>query len=101
MLECHRSASLSPAERQVVTRLCDRRSGKKNAMTTKHQFWQQHNKPIELWSENVIKQKIEYIHNNPVKSGFVVHPEDWKYASARNFQEDHTVLQIDPMGFFD
>ena len=75
------------------------RAGKKNATTSKHQFWQQHNKPIELWSEKVIKQKINYIHNNPVESGLVVNPEDWKYSSARNFQEDHTVLNINDTGF--
>ena len=52
------------------------RAGKKNATTSKHQFWQHHNKPIELWSNAVIKQKIDYIHNNPVKAGFVVDPID-------------------------
>ncbi len=75
------------------------RAGKKNATTTKYQFWQQHNKPIELWSEKVIKQKIDYIHKNPVENGFVLNPEDRKYSSARNFQEDHTSLQIDTIGF--
>src|SRR6478735_5210904 len=33
--------------------------------TTKYQFWRHDNKPIELWSEAVIKQKVIYIHNNP------------------------------------
>ena len=63
------------------------------------QIWQHHNKPIELWSLAVIKQKIEYIHKNPVISGFVTEPVQWKYSSARNFQEDHTVLEIDETGF--
>ena len=76
-----------------------KRAGKKNATTTQYQFWQQHNKPIELWSEKVIKQKINYIHNNPVVCGFVVNPEDWKYSSARNYQDDFTVLEIDEIGF--
>lgn len=66
---------------------------------SKYQFWQHHNKPIELWSEKVIKQKIDYIHNNPIVSGFVTNSIDWKYSSARNFQDDHTVLKIDDMGF--
>ncbi|SEB38765.1 REP element-mobilizing transposase RayT [Tenacibaculum sp. MAR_2009_124] len=76
-----------------------KRAGKKNATTTHYQFWQQHNKPIELWSEKVIKQKVDYIHNNPVRSGFVINPEDWKYSSARNYQDDFTVLEIDEPGF--
>ena len=71
------------------------KAGKKNATTTKNQFWQQHNKPIELWSEKVIQQKIDYIHKNPVESGFVTDPVDWKYSSARNYQEDQTILEID------
>lgn len=76
-----------------------KRAGTKNAATSKYQFWQHHNKPIELWSKKVIKQKIDYIHNNPVESGFVTNAIDWKYSSARNFQEDHTVLEIDIAGF--
>ena len=75
------------------------KAGEKKGNITKYQFWQHHNKPIELWSTNVIKQKLDYIHNNPVVSGFVVNPEDWKYSSARNFQEDATVLDIDNIGF--
>lgn len=75
-------------------------AGKKKSSVSTYQFWQHHNKPIELWSEKVITQKIDYIHHNPVANGFVKNPEDWKYSSARNFQEDHTVLEIDTTGFF-
>ena len=75
------------------------RAGKKQGNIMKYQFWQHHNKPIELWSEKVIKQKINYIHNNPVVSGFVTNPIDWKYSSARNYQDDNTVLEIDNVVF--
>jgi len=34
-------------------------------------FWRQDNKPIELWSNAVIEQKIDYIHNKPVDAVFV------------------------------
>lgn len=77
-----------------------KRAGKQKGNVSNYQFWQHHNKPIELWSESVIKQKLSYIHNNPVVSGFVTQPEDWKYSSAKNFQDDHTILTIDDMGFF-
>ena len=30
-------------------------------------------------------QKLNYIHNNPVKAGIVDHPEDYIYSSARNY----------------
>ena len=42
------------------------RAGKKNSNVKNCQFWQQNNKPIELWSTKVIKEKLDYIHNNPV-----------------------------------
>ncbi len=74
------------------------RAGKGNSNVKKRQFWQQHNKPIALWSGKVIKQKIDYIHNNPVKQGFVTDPIHWKYSSARNYTGDETVLKIDNEG---
>lgn len=49
------------------------------------QFWQHHNKPIELWSPDVIDQKMEYIHNNPVAAGFVEEPWHWRYSSAVDY----------------
>jgi REP element-mobilizing transposase RayT len=74
------------------------RAGKKNSNVSKNQLWQQHNKPIELWSGKVIKQKIDYIHMNPVEQGFVTNPIDWKYSSARNYADDETILKIDNEG---
>jgi len=74
------------------------KAGKTNSNITKYQFWQQHNKPIELWTDKVIQQKIDYIHNNPVETGFVTNPVDWKYSSARNYADDQTVLNIDNCG---
>lgn len=72
------------------------KAGRKNSNVKHMQFWQQHNKPIEIWSAHVFQQKLNYIHQNPVQSGFVTEAIDWKYSSARNYGcDDHTVLQID------
>jgi uncharacterized protein YneF (UPF0154 family) len=46
------------------------RAGKKNSNVKQRQFWQQNNQPIEIWSLKVFEQKLNYIHNNPVASGF-------------------------------
>jgi len=86
------------SRREWLLEMFERAGGKKGNVS-KYQFWQHHNKPIELWSTKVIKQKIDYIHNNPVESGFVTEPTEWKYSSARNFSEDNTVLEIDAIGF--
>jgi putative transposase len=71
------------------------RAGLKNSNVKHRQFWQQHNKPIELWSVAVIDQKIDYIHNNPVEAGFVSEPEHWKYSSAIDFSGGKGLLEID------
>jgi len=47
------------------------RAASKSSNVSKYQFWQHNNKPIELWSPEVIEQKAEYLHLNPVVSGFV------------------------------
>jgi putative transposase len=72
------------------------RAGKKNSNIKNMQFWQQNNMPIEIWSLKVFEQKLNYIHNNPVETGFVTDPIDYKYSSARNYgNNDQTILEID------
>ena len=72
------------------------KAGRSNSNVSNRQFWQQHNQPIEIWSLKVFEQKLSYIHENPVKSGFVIDPVEYKYSSARNYaNDDPTVLEID------
>jgi REP element-mobilizing transposase RayT len=61
------------------------KAGQANSNNTHYQLWQQHNKPMELYSADVLYQKLDYIHNNPVKAGFVDRAEDWVYSSARDY----------------
>ncbi|NIR94924.1 MAG: hypothetical protein GWO08_15040 [Gammaproteobacteria bacterium] len=42
-----------------------------------------------------MKQKIEYIHNNPLKAGSVASPEHWVYWSASNYLLGEGILKID------
>ncbi|MBT2563780.1 transposase [Pedobacter sp. ISL-68] len=72
-----------------------KRAGEKNSNITNGQFWQEHNKPIELWSNEVIDQKVDYIHNNPVEAGFVTEDYHWKYSSAIDFSGEKGLLEID------
>jgi putative transposase len=67
----------------------------KNSNVKNRQFWQQNNKPIELWSAEVIDQKVDYIHNNPVEAGFVTEPHHWKHSSAVDYSGGLGVLEID------
>jgi REP element-mobilizing transposase RayT len=58
-----------------------KKAGAVNSNNTNNQFWQQHNKPIELWSAAVIQQKIDYTHNNPVIAGFVESDFEYLYIA--------------------
>ena len=60
-------------------------AGNKASNVANFQFWQHHNHPIELWSNYVIFQKINYTHQNPVKAGYIIHPEDYLYSSAIDY----------------
>ena len=56
------------------------------------QFWRHDNHPIELWSNKVIAEKINYVHNNPVEEGLVFRAEDYVYSSARDYSGEHGLL---------
>jgi REP element-mobilizing transposase RayT len=56
-----------------------------NSNNANNQFWQQHNNPVELWSADVIQQKIDYTHNNPVVAGFVENDFEYLHSSARDY----------------
>ena len=60
-----------------------------------YKFWKAGNHAIELYSEKFVWKKINYIHNNPVKDGWVKNPEDWCYSSASNYQEMESILEVE------
>ena len=61
------------------------RAGQLNPNNQFVQFWQQHNKPIELDRASIFEQKLEYVHRNPVEAGWVEVPEAYLYSSARDY----------------
>ena len=52
------------------------RAGKANGNNNDWQFWQQHNKPLEINSQDMFDKKLEYIHQNAIQAGFVTKTED-------------------------
>jgi hypothetical protein len=61
------------------------REGAHNSKNKTFQFWQQDNHPIELNTQPVFDQKLEYVHRNPITAGFVTEAEHWQWSSARNY----------------
>jgi REP element-mobilizing transposase RayT len=91
--------------KQVVQKLAE--DGKKDLLESfvvpvekskkrSHQVWMD-----EFWDENVysewfFRQKLDYIHSNPVKCGLVKSSDEYRYSSFRNyFLDDESVIRID------
>lgn len=69
------------------------KAGNKASNVDKFQFWRHDNKPIELWSNKVIDEKIDYIHNNPVEEGLVFRAQDYLYSSAADYAGEQGILE--------
>ena len=67
--------------------------GDKNARNKTYKFWQSGNHAIELFTEKFVWEKINYIHNNPVKEKFVKNPQEWLYSSASNYWYGEGLLE--------
>jgi putative transposase len=51
----------------------------------RYKVWQDGYHPIALGTPSFTAQKLNYLHNNPVRKGYVDRPELWRYSSARNY----------------
>ena len=64
-----------------------------------YKVWQDGYHPKAIISDDMLIQKMEYIHQNPVVKGYVELEEDWKYSSARNvYLKDDSVIELDDIG---
>ena len=64
---------------------------------SEHQVWQEGFHPQAIVRDEMMVQKREYLHQNPVKRGLVAAPEHWRYSSAHEWAEGAMpVLRCDP-----
>ncbi|NGP86967.1 REP-associated tyrosine transposase [Fodinibius halophilus] len=59
-----------------------------------YQFWQEGYHPKQIMDDAMMQQKMEYIHYNPVKRGYVTKPEYWRYSSAQNYVLSEGLISI-------
>lgn len=69
-------------------------NARKNSTHSQHQIWRRDNHPFELYSPRMIRQKLNYIHMNPVKAKMVANPEDYILSSASNYVSGNGVLEV-------
>jgi REP element-mobilizing transposase RayT len=60
-------------------------AAKQHKRNEKYQIWTHENHAELIYSDKFIFQKIDYIHENPVRAGIVEKAEDYLYSSAGSF----------------
>ena len=70
-------------------------AGRYDKRIKKYRFWQDKSHPIELYNNKMINDRINYIHQNPVRTGLVAAAEDYLFSSARNYAGLSSVIEID------
>jgi REP element-mobilizing transposase RayT len=58
---------------------------RRHKVDQEYQLWQEGSHPQVIQGEEMMLQKLEYMHLNPVKRGYVDDPVHWRYSSARNY----------------
>jgi putative transposase len=62
-------------------------------------LWQRRFYDFNVWSSEKLKEKLEYMHANPVKRKLVVHPKDWPWSSWGYYTKGEAgLIRIDPLG---
>lgn len=97
------SSFKSFSARQMVDQMRERKSPalsllvwyrSRHKRDREHQVWQEGSHPEQIEGEAMMRQKLEYIHNNPVKRGYVDDPLCWRYSSARNYERLEGLLDV-------
>ena len=65
-----------------------------NKRVNEKQYWTHENHAVELTDNDMIDSRMNYIHENPVRAGWVERAEDYLYSSARNYCEMKGLLEI-------
>jgi putative transposase len=60
-------------------------TGRNNNNNKDFQFWKQDYHPVELSNAQRLKQRLDYLHENPVRSGMVWEPWHYKFSSAIDY----------------
>jgi putative transposase len=70
---------------------------KSNKIKSAYQVWQEGFHPQQIISEEMLHQKADYLHHNPVRIGVVERPEDWLYSSAGDYAGRKGILELDAL----
>jgi putative transposase len=71
---------------------------KEHKIHQEYQFWEEGSHPEMVLNMEMLKQKMDYIHYNPVRRGYVEDPSYWRYSSYMDYHEGRGLLPIEIIG---
>ncbi len=90
--------------RRIIDHLGERKVGtlldgleyhkSRHKTASESQLWQEGSHPKIIESEAALRQKLAYVHENPVKRGYVDEPTHWRYSSARNYASMESLVGV-------
>ncbi len=64
-------------------------------------FWKPRGYDYNVCEKSKVVEKLEYMHNNPVRRELVQHPNDWRWSSYRFYEHgDESMIGMDWDGGF-
>jgi REP element-mobilizing transposase RayT len=87
-----RQAEVEGVEEWIVAfRSAGRETGRSANKVWQDSFWD-----VNVYTERFLRQKLHYLHRNPVRAGIVDKPEEYTYSSYRNYVYDENwLIEID------
>jgi len=74
-------------------------AGANDKRITNYRFWQEGNHIEEIYTSDFLWQKINYIHQNPVRAEIVERAEEYLYSSARDYAGEAGLLEVEVVRF--
>lgn len=69
-------------------------AGRNDSKIKDFKFWQDGNDAQEIYLYDYFMQKLNYIHQNPVRAELVEEPHHYLYSSARNYAGENGLLDV-------
>ena len=69
-------------------------AGRNDKKTKNYKFWQEGNDEQLIYLDDYLKQKLNYIHLNPVRAELVDEPHHYLYSSAKNYSGEKGLLEV-------
>jgi REP element-mobilizing transposase RayT len=68
---------------------------KEHKIHQQYQFWEEGSHPEMIFDMKMLVQKLDYIHYNPVRRGYVEDPSHWRYSSHLDYHDGRGLLPVE------